>query len=67
MTHKRLLSWVAAGAVALALTGFGTVSLDAVTGLAEFWTPALVLATLAAGVIGGAGMLLVRRPQTAKA
>ncbi len=56
-----------AGAVALALTGFGTVSLDAVTGLAEFWTPALVLATLAAGAIGGAGMLLVRRPQTAKA
>lgn len=56
-----------AGAVTLALTGFGTVSLDAVTGLAEFWTPALVLATLAAGVIGGAGMLLVRRPETAKA
>lgn len=56
-----------AGAVTLALTGFGTVSLDAVTGLAQFWTPALVLATLAAGVIGGAGMLLVRRPETAKA
>ena len=50
------------GAVALALTGFGAASLDAVTGLNQSWTPALVGATLAAGALGGAGMLLVRRP-----
>jgi putative oxidoreductase len=48
------------GAVALALTGPGLFSLDALLGLA--WTPALSLVALAVGVAGGIGNLALRRP-----
>jgi len=49
-------------AVALALTGFGTYSLDSLLGLQWLYTPALALAALAVGFIGGVGNLLARRP-----
>jgi putative oxidoreductase len=51
----------ATGAVALALTGYGPFSLDAVLGIDHIWTPALKLAVLAAGAAGGAVNLLARR------
>jgi putative oxidoreductase len=51
-----------AGAVALALIGPGPLSLDAVLGIDQTWTPALKTAALAAGVVGGVGNLLARRP-----
>lgn len=53
------------GAVALALTGPGVYSLDALLGITTLWTPALVLAVLAAGIVGGIGNLVLRRPATA--
>jgi putative oxidoreductase len=49
-------------AVALALIGYGAYSLDAVLGLQMLYTPALALAALAIGVIGGVANLLARRP-----
>lgn len=49
-------------AVALALIGFGRYSLDAVFGLQALYTPALALAALAIGVIGGVANLAARRP-----
>lgn len=52
----------AAGAVTLALTGFGPFSLDAILGLTPLWTPKLVWAALAVGTAGGIGNLAVRRP-----
>ena len=56
----------AAGAIALALTGPGAYSLDALLGLDSLWTPALAWAAIAAGVVGGLANLLVRRtPATA--
>lgn len=57
----------AAGAVALGLTGPGPLSLDAVLGLDQAWTPALKAALLAAGAIGGGLNLLARRPSPATA
>ena len=51
----------AAGAVALALTGYGPFSLDAVLGIEHTWTPALKLAALAVGAVGGVVNLLARR------
>ena len=48
------------GAVALALTGPGAFSLDALLGL-TFWTPAVSWAVLAAGIFGGALNLALRR------
>jgi putative oxidoreductase len=51
----------ATGAVALALTGYGAYSLDALAGIAGFWTPELIGTTLAVGVIGGAANLALRR------
>jgi putative oxidoreductase len=51
----------AAGAVALALTGFGPFSLDAVLGIDHAWTPALKLAALAVGAVGGVLNLQARR------
>jgi putative oxidoreductase len=51
-----------AGAVALALTGFGPFSLDAVLGVDHAWTPELKVAALALGVVGGVVNLLARRP-----
>jgi putative oxidoreductase len=50
------------GAVALALAGSGPFSLDAVLGIDHTWTPALKLATLAVGAVGGVLNLLARRP-----
>lgn len=56
----------AAGGVALALTGPGAYSLDALLGLASLSTPVLGWTALAAGVAGGVANLLVRRiPVTA--
>ena len=56
----------ATGAIALALTGPGAYSLDALLGLETLWRPALAWAAIAAGVVGGAANLLVRRtPATA--
>jgi putative oxidoreductase len=54
-------------AFALALTGFGAYSLDAVTGLDRFWTMTPTWSILALGVVGGIGNLLLRRaPAPAK-
>jgi putative oxidoreductase len=56
----------AAGAVALALTGPGAYSLDALLGLEPLWTPAAAWTALAVGLAGGVLNLLVRRtPATA--
>jgi putative oxidoreductase len=52
------------GAVALALTGPGAYSLDAVTGLSALWTPSVVAGSLALGVIGAVGNLALRRQTT---
>jgi putative oxidoreductase len=51
----------AAGAAALALTGPGQYSVDALSGLGAFWTPGAVLAVLAAGAVGGVANLALRR------
>ncbi len=50
------------GAFALALTGPGLFSLDAVVGLDALWTPAFALVALAAGIVGSIGNLALRRP-----
>ena len=50
------------GAVALALTGPGLFSLDALVGLDNLWTPAFALVALAVGIVGGIGNLVYRRP-----
>jgi putative oxidoreductase len=55
----------AAVAIALALTGPGAYSLDALFGLQSLWTPAVAWAAIAAGVVGGAANLLVRRTPAA--
>jgi putative oxidoreductase len=52
----------AAGALALAFTGFGPFALDAALGIDHAWTPELKLAALAVGVVGGVVNLLARRP-----
>lgn len=49
-------------AVALALTGPGAYSVDAVLGLSWLWTPAFAWVALAVGVAGGVANLLARRP-----
>ena len=51
----------ATGAVALAFTGFGPFSLDAVLAIDHAWTPAIKAAALAIGVVGGVVNLLARR------
>lgn len=57
----------ATGAVALALTGPGRYSLDALLGLTSLWTPVVIVTVLAAGVAGGLLNLSLRRtPVTAK-
>jgi putative oxidoreductase len=53
-----------AAAVALAFTGYGTYSLDALFGLARVWTPDLIGAVVALGVFGGVGNLVVRSVST---
>jgi putative oxidoreductase len=52
----------AAGAVTLALTGPGLFSLDALLGLESLWTPGIVWAAIAFGVVGGVVNLGLRRP-----
>jgi putative oxidoreductase len=52
----------AASAVALAFTGPGPFSLDAMLGIEHIWTPAIKVAALAIGVAGGVVNLLARRP-----
>jgi putative oxidoreductase len=54
-------------AVALALTGPGLFSLDALLGLQGLWSPALAAFALAVGVLGGIGNLAARRPVAASA
>ena len=54
----------AAGAVALALTGPGVLSLDAVLGLQHLTDPRLAWAALAAGTIGGFANLAIRQPRS---
>ena len=54
----------AAGAVALALTGPGAWSLDAVLGLQALWTPSVAAAAIGLGLIGGLANLFVRRVPT---
>ena len=53
----------AAGAIALAFTGFGAWSLDAVLGLSTLWTPAIISSALALGVLGAFANLALRRRQ----
>jgi putative oxidoreductase len=57
----------ATGAVALAFTGYGPFSFDAVLGIDHLWTPAFKVAALAVGVVGGAVNLLARRSATVAA
>jgi len=57
----------AAGALALAFTGFGAFSLDALLGLPELASPALGALTGIVGVLGGLAALAVRQPVTAQA
>jgi putative oxidoreductase len=49
------------GAVALALTGPGAYSVDAVVGLTSYWTTLVALAAIAVGAIGGVTNLAMRR------
>jgi putative oxidoreductase len=49
-------------AAALAFAGPGQYSADALLGLSAMWTPALSLAALTAGVVGGFVNLALRRP-----
>jgi putative oxidoreductase len=51
----------AVAAVALAFTGFGQYSIDAVTGLNSLFTPALAGIALVVGVVGAFGNLSLRR------
>jgi putative oxidoreductase len=58
-----LTAMFAVAAVALAFTGFGEFSLDAVTGLASGFTPTESIGALALGVVGAIANLASRRPQ----
>ena len=49
------------GAAALALTGSGVFSLDALLGFTPLWTSTLSWAALAAGILGGVANLALRR------
>ena len=55
----------AVAGVALALTGPGRYSLDALLGLGTLWTPALGAGVLGLGILGGLGNLVLRRPAPA--
>jgi|KBSMisStandDraft_5_1062788.scaffolds.fasta_scaffold564255_1 putative oxidoreductase len=50
----------ATGAAALALTGFGGFSLDALLGLTAFWSPLVSWTVLAVGIAGGFANLALR-------
>jgi putative oxidoreductase len=56
-----------AAAAALALTGFGGYSLDALLGLAPVWTPALAWTALGIGIVASAAVLAIRRTPPAAA
>ena len=51
----------AAMALTIALTGPGIFSLDAALGLTSLWTPRVVLAAIAIGIVGGVANLALRR------
>jgi putative oxidoreductase len=51
----------AAGALTLALTGPGLFSLDALLGFGSLWTPSVVWAAIAVGIVGGVVNLGLRR------
>lgn len=53
------------GAIALAFTGFGQFSIDALTGLDAFFGPVEALIALGVGLAGALGNLVVRRRQPA--
>jgi putative oxidoreductase len=56
----------ASGGLALALTGHGAYSLDALLGLQALWTPSVAWAAIGIGIVGGIANLLARRsPATA--
>jgi putative oxidoreductase len=55
----------ATGALALALTGYGAYSLDALLGLQSLWTPSVAWVAIGLGVVGGIANLLARRPAAA--
>jgi len=57
----------ATSAVALGFIGYGPFSLDALFGIDHAWTPAIKLAVLAVGAVGGVLNLLARRPATVAA
>jgi putative oxidoreductase len=48
-------------AVGISLIGFGSFSLDALLGVATYWTPGLIGLALVAGVLGGIANLLLRK------
>jgi putative oxidoreductase len=54
----------AAGAFALAFSGFGTLSFDAVLGLQHLWTTQIDAIVLVIGAIGGFANLTLRRTHT---
>jgi len=55
----------ATGALALAFTGFGAFSLDALLGLDGFAALPIALASVAVAVLGAVGALVTRRPAAA--
>jgi putative oxidoreductase len=55
----------ATAAIALALTGPGRFSLDAVLGLSNLWTSSFAVVALVVGAVGGFGNLAARRPAPA--
>jgi len=57
----------ATAAVALGLIGYGPLSLDALFGIDHVWAPAIKVAVLAVGVVGGVVNLLARRRAAAVA
>ena len=51
----------ATGAIALAFTGFGRYSLDALFGLSAVWTPGIAELVVLLGIIGGLANVAIRR------
>lgn len=51
----------AAGGLALALTGYGAYSADALLGLESLWTPSVVWTVVGLGIGGGIATLFARR------
>jgi putative oxidoreductase len=52
----------ASAAAALALTGSGVYSLDAILGFASLWTPVVEVLAVVLGLAGGVANLMLRRP-----